>query len=81
MIESIVQALPIEENMTDYQSIKEQNIFFCLSDSILQELSLEELSRELEQTELNNLRNTILYLFKNWDNWIKELIAEEYSKQ
>ena len=57
-----------------------QNIFFVLSEGILQELALEEIDRKLNQDEFKSLKETILLHFRNWDLWVKELIHQEWGK-
>lgn len=57
--------------------IEKQGIFFVLSEGVLQELSLETISRKLNPAELEELKKSILYYFKDYDTWIKELIMNE----
>ena len=57
-----------------------QGLFFLLSEGILQELALEKIHRKLNQNELKSLRETILYHFKDWDLWIKEMIYNELGE-
>ena len=59
------------------QDIK-KSLIFGITHKDLQQLALESIGRRLNGNEKDDLAQVILYHFKDWDNWIKEIIASEF---
>lgn len=59
--------------------IRKNSIVFGITEKDIQQLAFESIGRKLNQEEKNNVMNTILLNFTEWDNWIKEIISAEVS--
>ena len=61
------------------KDIKRSDLVFGILKSDIQLLSEEAIGRRLSEEELTNFSIGILTYFKNWDNWLKENIENEFD--